>query len=35
VAVERAVLDQLQVEVGRALEDRVEPGQLPSPTVVP
>jgi hypothetical protein len=26
VAVERPVLDQLQVEVGRTLEDRVEPG---------
>src|SRR3954467_10083703 len=26
VIVERPVLDQLQVEVGRALEDRVQPG---------
>jgi hypothetical protein len=26
VAVERPVLDQLQVEVGRTLEDRVQPG---------
>jgi hypothetical protein len=26
VTVERPVLDQLQVEVGRTLEDRVEPG---------
>jgi hypothetical protein len=26
VAVERQVLDQLEVEVGRTLEDRVQPG---------
>ena len=26
VTVERPVLDQLQVEVGRTLEDRVQPG---------